>query len=48
MNTKQAIQKASDNPQIRLVLEIAARARFTEGDTAVTVPNNQQFFPLHS
>jgi hypothetical protein len=58
MNAKQIIQKAlNDNPEIRLVLEIAARARFTEGDTAVdltsknevvTVPNNQQFFPLHS
>ncbi len=52
------IQKAiNDNPEVRLVLEIAERARdaedkaapvdFTPKNEVVTVPNNQQF-PLYS
>ena len=58
MNADQIIRKAlEDNPEIRLVLEIAARARDAEDKTApadfspkgetVTVPNHQQF-PVYS
>jgi hypothetical protein len=50
-------QTLKENPEIRLVLEIAARARdaedktppvdFTPKNEVIAVPNNQQF-PLHS